>query len=343
MLSFCSETVRKFRPVIQFNNFRSNPDARILSLAITSDGSNAFAASNYNSLDVFDCSEGKQTQTVQLIKYGCGEIVSGNSNEKLLISTTRRDNVIRLLNIERFTYEMCFDGHLNHVKSIEYNTCAGLLMSSSVDHVMRLWDMRMANCVSEIGFESMPIVRWHPRGNMIAAGTESQTIEFYDIRRLNQDVVTRFRLNKDPTADWERMTFSPCGKKILISTNGTHIYLADSIYGKTISNFSEYFVLLNFHSIFDVFFFRYDTDFAARKNLLGIAMDAEFSPDGEFIFGGSSDGQINVWSLSNRDYLTKLTSNHAQAIRCIRFNPNCLLMITGSSNVSFWSPENDLN
>lgn len=102
---------------------------------------------------------------------------------------------------------------------------------------------------------------------------------------------------------------------------------------------------MNFFAIFTFIFRSIDTLHShfffvislGQKNSIGIPLEASFSPNGEYVFCGSSDGFLHVWNNKTALKVAELDSKYPEAITCTLFNPKYLLLATGSSNVSFWT------
>ncbi|KAG0427354.1 hypothetical protein HPB47_025594 [Ixodes persulcatus] len=83
-----------------------------------------------------------------------------------------------------------------------------------------------------------------------------------------------FKLPENKECDWTGLKFSPDGKSILTSTNGAVIHLIDA------------FQAVPQQSL---------TGHTSNK---AVPLDASFSPDSQFVFSGSTDGRVHVWSTA---------------------------------------------
>jgi WD40 repeat protein len=75
--------------------------------------------------------------------------------------------------------------------------------------------------------------------------------------------------------EWTGLKFSPDGKTILISTNGSLIRLIDAFNGKLMQSFT------------------------GHVNTKSIPLEASFSPDSQFVISGSTDGRVHIWNAEN--------------------------------------------
>ena len=64
---------------------------------------------------------------------------------------------------------------------------------------------------------------------------------FHDIFCLFQGPFTTFKLPQDKDCDWTGIKFSPDGKLIVISTNGSVVRLIDAFQGTPLQNFTVCF------------------------------------------------------------------------------------------------------
>ena len=109
---------------------------------------------------------------------------------------------------------------------------------------------------------SRPIAAFDPEGLIFATGINSESVKLYDLRSYDKGPFTTFKLEREKDCDWTEMKFSPDGKLILISTNGSVIRLLDAFQGQPI------------HS------------FVGHTNAKGQSLEASFSPDAQFVFAG---------------------------------------------------------
>ena len=73
------------------------------------------------------------------------------------------------------------------------------------------------------------------------------------------------------TSFFAGLKFSPNGKTILLSTNGSLMRLVDAFTGHPLQTF------------------------AGHLNNKGLPIDGCFSPDSKYVFAGSTDGRVHVW------------------------------------------------
>lgn len=77
-----------------------------------------------------------------------------------------------------------------------------------------------------------------PEGLIFAFGLNSESIKLYDLRTFDKGPFNTFKLSQDKDCDWTGLKFSPDGKTMLISTNGTNIHLVDAFNGNLLHEFT---------------------------------------------------------------------------------------------------------
>lgn len=101
---------------------------------------------------------------------------------------------------------------------------------------------------------------------------------------------------------------------MLITTNGPLIKLINAFDGSHIQTFTDYL------------------------NDSRIPIEASFSPDSQYIFGGSSNGRIHVWNAFTGIKVCILNGGHSGPVYCVKMNPKYMMMATACTNVAFWLP-----
>lgn len=316
MKSFC---VRKL-----VTSYTPNSDKRIWSLKFSSDGEKLLSSSNQNAIEIYDCDTTRQN-VIPLRRHGSGFCDFSADNGMVLITSTRGDHAVRELSIEKYEYSKLFFGHTDRVTSMAVNLKDNTFLTGARDRSVLLWDIRTQSPQgTKKDLEDTPLVSWSPCGQMFSIAMETREnrmVCFYDLRGIDNGPFVTHKFNKDMMV-WKSVKFSPDGKSILISTNSTKVRLIDSYTGKTIRQFGS------------------------RKNDIAIPIDASFTPDSDYILTGSSNGNLNIYSLNcNRIghseeglKIAEISSNENEAITEVELNPKYSMIVTASSFVGFWIP-----
>lgn len=225
--------VKSFRMRTSFRDFNSNHDKRINSINFSANGMTLVSSSNNNLVEIFDCDRGQQVDTISVQKYGCFFVnFSQPSSDVILISSARRDHVIRSLNIEKKSYLTYFDGHTDAVTSLCVSRQNNLFVSSSLDKTIRLWDVRSPRCEGRIAVRGEVIAAWSADGQLIAAAIDSESIELFDTRSMEIGPISKNKVNKQHNSKIIDAKFCKNSRNVLLSTNGPNLMLIDTSYGK---------------------------------------------------------------------------------------------------------------
>ena len=200
-----------------------------------------------------------------------------------------------------------------------------------------------------------PVAAFDPEGLIFAAGINSESVKLYDLRSFDKgpfssfkfsgkdhlDLRLAFRVKRhlkkgriryalvmshlillflrpaDKDVEWTGLKFSPDGKSILVSTNGSLIRLIDAFTGQTQRTFTGH---LNSKGI------TLGASFSPGKfgsytlfniPLVSIVMaSTKFMqtfycscyiyaevfkpfPDSQFVISGSTDGRVHIWNAEN--------------------------------------------
>lgn len=142
----------------------------------------------------------------------------------------------------------------------------------------------------------------------------------FNFRSFDKGPFVTIKLPQDKDCDWTDLKFSGDGSSILITTNGSLHRLVNAFNGAPVQTFTGYL------------------------NIRRVPIEASFSPDSKYIFGGSSNGQIHVWNSNTGYKICELLGDHPGSVNCVKFNPRYLMLATACTNMGFWLPgENDDN
>jgi COMPASS component SWD2 len=219
------------------------------------------------------------------------------------------------MSLKENKYIRYFGGHDKKVVTLAMNPADDTFLSGSMDKTIRLWDLRSNHCQGLMKLSGRPVAAFDPDGLIFAAGINSDAVKLYDLRSFDKGPFSSFKLNVDSKdIEWTGLKFSPDGKSILISTNGSVIKLIDSYNGTSLQTFT------------------------GHLNSKQLPLEASFSPDSQFVISGSSDGRIHIWNSENGQKVCVLNGDHKNPVQCVQFNPKYMMMASACSVMSFWLP-----
>jgi len=298
--------------------FRQN-DNRINSVSFFANGEALLSASDDDTITIFDCMNGIPRQVLNSRKYGADLIRWTHANNAALHASNKQDDSIGYLSLHDHKYIRYFPGHSKKVTCLCMSPIDDTFLSGSADKTLRLWDLRMAGAQGIMRLNSRPVAAFDPEGLIFATGINSELVKLYDLRSYERGPFSTFKLEREKDCDWTDMKFSPDGKLILISTNGSAIRLIDAFQGQPI------------HS------------FVGHTNAKGQSLEASFTPDGQFVLAGSTDGKVHCWQVTTGARTILTSERHSGPIYCCQFNPKYIHMVTSCQNLAFWLPEDEEN
>ncbi|KAI5700094.1 WD repeat-containing protein 82-like [Diaphorina citri] len=308
----CSENlVRSYRVA---KVFRENTD-KINSLDYSSDGSLLISCSDDDQIIIYDCEQGTSKNTINSKKYGVDLIKFTHSKTTAIHASTKVDATLRYLSLHDNKYVRYFPGHVRKVSSLNLSPVDDSFISGSYDKTVRVWDLRQPNNVGMIQLSgNKPIAAYDPEGLAFAIGVNSDSIKLYDVRSYDKGPFASFKCPGERGCEWTGLKFSPDGKLILVSTNGSIIRLFDAFNGNCVQSLSG--VLNNNAS----------------------PLEATFTPDSQFVASGSTDGQVHIWNAERGYKVCVLDGDHPSAVQSLQFNPKYHMLASACSNMAFWIP-----
>ena len=159
-----------------------------------------------------------------------------------------------------------------------------------------------------------PVCAYDPEGLIFGVGVQSECIKLYDLRSYDKGPFATFKLPREDKCDWTGLTFSPDGKYILLTTNGSVMRLVDAFDGRPLQTFAGF------------------------MNNKALPLDGCFSPDSRLVFSGSTDGRTHVWNAESGFKVCVLDGGHVGPVQCVQFNPQYLMMASACSQVNLWLP-----
>jgi len=296
--------------------FRDNQDP-INNICFSTDGASLISSAEDDQVVIYDCERGTMKRAVNSKKYGVDLIHFTQNKANVVHASTKENDIIRYLNVEKNQYIQYFRGHTKRVVALSMSPTDDSFLSGSLDKTIRLWDLRSANCQGLMQLAGRPVAAFDPEGLIFAAGINSESVKLYDLRSFDKGPFSSFKFSADKDVEWTGLKFSPDGKSILVSTNGSLIRLIDAFTGQT------------------------QRTFTGHLNSKGIPLEASFSPDSQFVISGSTDGRVHIWNAENGTKVCVLNGDHTDPVRCVQFNPKFMMMASACKRMAFWLPSVD--
>nr|CDJ90456.1 WD40 repeat domain containing protein [Haemonchus contortus] len=296
----------------------SENSMRINSVDYSSDGLTMITSSDDDSIFIYSMQTGTRTRNVNSKKYGVDLIKFSHNTSNAIHCSTKVDDTIRYLSLHDNKYIRYFPGHTKKVMCLSMNPIDDTFLSGSLDKTIRLWDLRSQNCQGLMQVNGKAIAAFDPEGLIFAAGINNEQVKLYDLRSFDKGPFTTFKLEAERSCEWTGMTFSPCGKYIMINTNGTLIRLIDAFTGNL------------------------KVTFEGHRNDQQEALEASFSPDSQFVFCGSSDRCIHAWCTETGKRVATFETEHDAHLRIVSWNPKHFMVASACTKLCFWIPGDEV-
>lgn len=112
--------------------------------------------------------------------------------------------------------------------------------------------------------------------------------------------------------EWSSIKISNDGDHILISTRSEVLYIVDAYEGHLKHRLK------------------------GHMNRTGLSLDANFTPCGNYVYSGSQDGSVYVWSVKSGDSIATL-EGHGEPCTAVAWNPRYMMFASADSNLVWWT------
>lgn len=305
-------------------------------------------------LVVYDCHKGTKFKDVPSQKYGAHLARFTHEDFGCLHATTPTvdsdtDHSIRYLSLSTKSYLRYFRGHKDQVVNLEVNPVTNTFITSSIDHTVKIWNLKSSTPIGNILTGSTATVAFDPHGIIFVVavgpvqGSTEGTVSFYDAGSFERGpfLVTKIESSSEQT--WTKAEFSNNGKLLIIGTDSSEHYVLEAILGKFVGklcvteNTQNGWLKFKYHST-------------------GLVC---LSPCGKFALCGSPKGSVFIFDLAKlktpeksmeetpqllkrlasgklRLFPSSEVSGHG-ASKVIAFNPKLLNLATADDSVVLWS------
>ncbi|KAA3479553.1 WD repeat-containing protein 82 [Gossypium australe] len=186
-------------------------------------------------------------------------------------------------------------------------------MSGSLDHSVRIWDLRVNACQGILRLRGRPTVAYDQQGLVFAVAMEGGAIKLFDSRSYDKGPFDTFLVGGD-TAEVCDIKFSNDGKSMLLTTTNNNIYVLDAYGGEKRCGFS-------------------------LEQSPNTTIEATITPDGQYVISGSGDGTLHAWNINMRNEVAAWNS-HIGVAACLKWAPRRAMFVAASTVLTFWIPSN---
>ncbi|KAF2004293.1 WD repeat-containing protein-like protein [Amniculicola lignicola CBS 123094] len=361
-----SEIIATFRPARRFR--ASDSKTSVTSLDFDDTGELAIVARDDDTLQIYNCKEGKHAKELKSQKYGVHLARFSHNAANVLYASTKVDgtsslpypspilippDTIRYLSTHDNSYLRYFKGHTDTVTCISVCPASDSFISSSRDNTVRIWDLRSSNFQGLLRLHAPYLAAYDPSASVIAiASPPTHTVLLYDMRNYDKPPFATFdllaleqRFLGSQGGDWNRLEFSNDGKSLVIGTTGAGHFVLDAFSGE-INHFCRRKGGHSGRLAAGIATPNHNTNAGNGAAVLGQG-DICISPDGQYVIGGSGEDGLLVWDITKSptsnnvlDPVETLPGNGRAAV--VGYNPRTNLLATADREFFFWQPDPDL-
>ncbi|KAJ4729281.1 WD repeat-containing protein 82-like [Melia azedarach] len=310
------ETVRSMAMAAIFSDF----GGKINSLDFHRKDDLLVTASDDDSVRLYDIASAKLIKTTYHKKHGADRVCFTHHPSSAICSTKYNldstGESLRYLSMYDNRILRYFKGHKERVVSLCMSPINDSFMSGSIDHSVRIWDLRVNACQGILRLRGRPTVAYDQQGLVFAVAMEGGAIKLFDSRSYDKGPFDTFLVGGD-TAEVCDIKFSNDGKSMLLTTTNNNIYVLDAYAGEKRCGFS-------------------------LEPSPNTTIEATFTPDGQYVVSGSGDGTLHAWNINTRNEVACWNGNIG-VVSSLKWAPRRAMFVAASSVLSFWIPNPSSN
>ena len=131
---------------------------------------------------------------------------------------------------------------------------------------------------------------------------------------LDAGPFTSWTIDIGANVEIRTVSFSDDDKLLLVTTNSNVVCIVDAFEGTVVRKWTS------------------------RLNSRGATLEACFTPDSQFVLGGSEDGTVHCWSVEETEPVHIFTG-HAAPVSSVRWNPRLMTFASACMNTVLWLPK----
>lgn len=312
MVKVTSDTLSSMKIAKVFKNNKKV----VNSIDYSAQGELLITSSEDESINIYDCQSGKHVKTLYSKKYGCDLLRFTHSRKAAIHASTKLDNKIRYLSLHDNKYLRYFQGHTDVVTSLCQCPQNDTFISCSRDNTFIAWDLRSPSPQALLHTNQECICAYDTEGLVVAIGIGSRTLKLYDPTCYDKGAFETWVVSHPEfSGEWSHIEFSADGERIVISTTSNFIFVIHAFKGDVLYVFRDF------------------------SNQLGLRMVSSITPDGEFLVGGSDNGQLHIWSLKTGGKVVIREGHAENPVQNVGFNPRKMMCASTCSTVAMWIPD----
>ncbi|CAA6665578.1 unnamed protein product [Spirodela intermedia] len=271
-------------------------------------------ASEDDSIRLYDIANAKLLKTTYHKKHGADRICFTHHPSCVICSSRHSlesKEFLRYLSMYDNRCLRYFKGHSERIVSLCMSPVNDSFMSGSLDHSVRIWDLRVNACQGLLRLRGRPTVAFDQQGLVFAVAMEGGAIKLFDSRSYDKGPFDTFFVGGD-TAEVCDIKFSNDGKSMLLTTTNNNIYVLDAYGGDKRCGFS-------------------------MESSPNSTIEATFTPDGQYVLSGSGDGTLHAWSINTRSEVACWNS-YIGVVSCLKWAPRRAMFAAASTSLALWIP-----
>ena len=291
-------------------------DGPVRAVAFSPNGKLALSGSEDNTIRVWDIATGEGVKTLR----GHGSSVRSCvfSPDGQWVLSGGDDESVRLWNVQgyqevRVLHATVFSGHDDAVLSARFSRDGQKIVTASRDRTASLWNAETGQPLRRFqeGHEFLVSgAVFYPDGQHLATGAGDNSVRVWDLTAGTQTAMMT------PTGRIGTLAVSPDGKWLATGSIGSAIKLWNAATGEALGSLTGH-----------------DAEVSALR----------FSPRGDQLASGDSQGHVRLWKLENRGgqqpgstgwSFDRELVGHNGSINTIRYTPDGLRLLTASGDHS---------
>ncbi|ORZ01381.1 WD40-repeat-containing domain protein [Syncephalastrum racemosum] len=268
-------------------------DSEVFCIQASSTGSLFATGSADRKIKLYDAKTGNVVQTLS----GALQTITSvrfNPTDELILGTST-DNATRVWSLGTNRVKHTLTGHIGKVYAAQFTADSRRVVSGSHDRTLKVWDLQRGYCTRTIfTFSSCnDLALVDADGQTLASGHLDNHVRIWDTRTGNAIK----ELTAVHSGQVTSVSVSPDGSKLLTNSRDNTLKLVDL-------------------RMYDIV-----ATYQAESYRNGANWSrACFSPDGNYIAAGSSDGTLHVWDAESRK-LERALKAHSGIICGVSWNP----------------------